>query len=82
MIAGICNGRNVPDGMKLFEFPESDWEIFSAKGALPNSLQQLNTDVWQKWYISDGQEYEPTSNATVEYYSEGNNCADDYECGI
>lgn len=29
-------------------FPESDWAVFSAKGPLPDSLQALNTRVWEE----------------------------------
>lgn len=69
MIAGFYQGGNVPEGMKLYEFPESDWMVFSAKGPLPASLQQLNTDVWQKWYPNEGQAYEANGKTTVEFYS-------------
>ena len=45
-IAGLYEGGDVPEGLKLYTFPESDWAMFSAKGALPKSLQDLNTQVW------------------------------------
>ena len=32
----------VPEGLKLYRFPESDWAVFSARGPLPGSLQTLN----------------------------------------
>lgn len=82
MIAGFYQGGNVPDGMKLFDFPASDWAVFSAKGPLPTSLQQLNTEIWEKWYPTEGQAFEPNGMTTVEYYSVGNQMADDYVCGI
>ena len=40
-IAGLYMGGEVPEGLKLYTFPESDWAVFSAKGALPKSLQDL-----------------------------------------
>ena len=46
-IAGLYRGGAVPEGLKLYSFPESDWAVFSAKGPLPGSLQALNTYVWQ-----------------------------------
>ncbi len=46
----------VPEGLKLYRFPESDWAVFSAKGPLPGSLQTLNTCIWQDWYPNDGQQ--------------------------
>ena len=56
-IAGLYKGGQVPEGLKLYTFPESDWAMFSAKGALPKSLQDLNTQVWQEWYPKEGQKY-------------------------
>lgn len=82
MIAGIYVGGEIPEGMKLFSFPESDWIVFSTKGALPTSIQQLNTEVWQKWYPTEGQAYLPNGKATVEFYSAGNPASPDYECGM
>lgn len=46
----------VPEGLKLYRFPESDWAVFSARGPLPGSLQTLNTYVWQTWYPAEGQQ--------------------------
>ena len=56
--------------------------MFSAKGALPKSLQDLNTQVWQEWYPKEGQKYMGNGNAMLEVYSPGNMQSPDYECGI
>lgn len=82
MIAGAYQGGNVPKSMKLFEFPESDWAIFTTKGAMPKALQDLNDYVWNEWYPTDGQKYLPNATATVEYYSVGDMQSDDYVSGI
>ena len=82
MIAGFYQGGNVPAGMKLFHFAESDWMVFSAKGPLPASLQTLNTEIWRDWYPNEGQAFLPNGTATVEYYSMGDHQAPDYECGM
>ena len=55
-IAGLYRGGAVPEGLKLYSFPESDWAVFSAKDPLPGSLQALNTYVWQTWYPAEGQQ--------------------------
>ena len=55
-IAGLYRGGAVPEGLKLYSFPESDWAVFSAKGPLPGSLQTLNTYIWQTWYPAEGQQ--------------------------
>ena len=56
--------------------------MFSAKGPLPQSLQKLNTEVWQQWYPNEGQKYQGNGNAMLEVYSAGNMQSEDYECGI
>lgn len=81
-IAGLYNGGEVPEGLKLYTFPESDWAMFSAKGALPKSLQDLNTQVWEKWYPKHKQKFEGNGNAMLEVYSAGDMQSPDYECGI
>lgn len=79
-IAGLYKGGIVPEGLKLFHFPESDWALFSTKGSLPKSLQDLNTKIWQEWYPNEGKKY--LSNVMVEVYTAGNMQSPDYECGI
>lgn len=81
-IAGLYGGGPVPDGMKLYELPESDWAVFSAKGPLPGVLQQLNTAVWEEWYPAAAEELDANGNTTLEVYSAGNPQSPDYECGI
>lgn len=76
---GICE---VPEGLKLYTFPESDWAMFSAKGSLPNSLQSLNDRVWKEWYPGEGQKYQCNGNAMLEVYAAGDMQSPDYECGI
>ena len=55
-IAGLYRGGAVPEGLKLYRFPESDWAVFSARGPLPGSLQTLNTYIWKTWYPAEGQQ--------------------------
>ena len=81
-IAGLYKGGDVPEGLKLYTFPESDWAMFSAKGPLPGSLQALNTQVWQEWYPNEGQKYRGNGKAMLEVYSPGDMQSPDYECGI
>ena len=81
-IAGLYTGGEVPEGLKLYTFPESEWAMFSAKGPLPGSLQALNTYVWQEWYPNEGKELMGSGNAMLEVYTTGDMQAPDYECGI
>lgn len=81
-IAGLYRGGAVPEGLKLYSFPESDWAVFSAKGPLPGSLQTLNTCIWQTWYPAEGQQVVGSGAAALEVYSAGDMQSPDYECGI
>ena len=72
----------MPEGLKLYTFPESDWAMFSAKGPLPGSLQSLNAQVWQEWYPGEGQKSRGNGSAMLEVYSPGDMQSPDYECGI
>lgn len=81
-IAGLYRGGVVPDGLKLFTFPESEWAIFSAKGGLPASLLALNTQVWQEWFPTEGRRLGAKGETAIEFYSAGNPQSPDYECGI
>lgn len=81
-IAGLYRGGEVPQGLRLFTFPESDWVMFSAKGPLPGSLQALNTRIWQEWYPGEGRTYRDNGSAMLEVYSAGDMQSPDYECGI
>ena len=81
-IAGLYKGGEVPEGLALYPFPESDWAMFSAKGPLPGSLQTLNTYVWTEWYPNEGKQYMSGGNVMLEVYTPGDMQAADYECGI
>ena len=81
-IAGEYKGGEVPEGLELYTFPASSWAMFSAKGPIPNSLQTLNTQVWQEWFPTEGQKFNANGSATLEIYSAGNPQSPDYECGI
>ena len=80
-IAGIYKGGDVPEGLELFTFPESDWAMFTAKGPIPQSLQTLNTQVWEEWAPNIQTMYE-IGSSSLEIYSAGNPKSTDYECGI
>ena len=80
-IAGLYKGGDVPEGLDLFTFPESDWAIFSEKGPLPQSLQSLDTQVWNEWAPNQKATYE-IGASFLEIYSAGNPQSPDYEIGM
>ena len=75
-------GGEVPEGLELYSFPAGEWAVFTTRGPMPDSLQTLNTAVWQEWFPNEGQKYHANGNATLEVYSAGNPQSPDYECGI
>lgn len=81
-VAGKYDGGEVPDGLRLFTYPESDWAVFTAKGPLPASLQGLNDAVWKEWFPREGKAAGADGKLTVEVYSAGDPDSQDYECGI
>ena len=81
-IAGLYNGKKVPKGLELYNFPESTWAVFTAKGPVPYSLQTLNTYVWNEWLPAEGMKRKANDRASVEVYSEGDPASNDYEFGI
>ena len=81
-IAGLYQGGDVPEGLELFTFPESNWAMFKTKGPMPDSLHALNTYVWQEWLPTEGKKHGANGKATLEVYSAGNPQSPDYESGI
>ena len=81
-IAGLYQGGDVPEGLELYTFPASDWAMFTTKGSIPDSLQSLNTYVWQEWFPSEGIKHRANGKETIEVYSAGNPQSPDYESGI
>ncbi|MBR3473975.1 MAG: AraC family transcriptional regulator [Oscillospiraceae bacterium] len=81
-IAGLYQGGQVPEGLELCTLPASDWAVFTTRGPLPDSIQTLNTAIWQEWYPNEGQKLQANGGVTLEVYSAGDPRSPDYECGI
>lgn len=43
------------------------WAMFSADGSLPESLQKVDTYVWEEW-VTDNKEYILRANYNLEFY--------------
>ncbi len=80
-IAGAYQGGKVPEGMKVFEIPASEWAKFKCTGALPEALQAVNTRIFSEW-LPGNQDFEMAFPINVEWYSGGNTGSSDYESGI
>ncbi|MBR2809822.1 MAG: GyrI-like domain-containing protein [Solobacterium sp.] len=81
-IAGLYQGGEVPEGLELYSFPPGEWAVFTARGPIPESLQRLNTMVFQEWFPHEGKKHHADSSATLEVYSNGDPQSPDYECAI
>ena len=83
LIAGTYTGGAVPDGMVLYEFPQSSWAVFSCIGQVPETLQNLNTRIFREW-LPGNPEYELCGNASVEWYDciHGEKTDPDYRSAI
>ena len=67
LIAGKYTGGNVPEGMVVYEFPGGEWAVFNCIGPNPETLQQINSQIFREW-LPGNPEYELCGNATVEWY--------------
>jgi AraC family transcriptional regulator len=69
--------REIPDGYVTKTFPAITWAVFPCKGAMPTSLQDVNTRIWNEW-LPNCREYELAGNYNVEMYSDGDMRSSDY----
>ena len=81
-IAGLYRGGDVPEGLELFRFSAGRWAVFTTKGPIPDSLQKMNTYIWQEWFPDEGQKHHANGATTLEVYSDGDPRSPDYESGI
>ena len=82
LIAGKYTGGEVPEGMVVYEFPQSDWAVFSCIGPNPETLQSVNTRIFREW-LPGNSEYELCGNASVEWYDcVGDKTDPDYNSAI
>lgn len=61
-----CN--EVPEGYVTKTIPEGTWAVFPCRGALPNSLQNVNTRIWNEW-LPNCREYRLGGNYNIEMYT-------------
>lgn len=81
LIAGDYQGGPVPDGMTVYEFPDMEWAKFRCVGPMPGALQSVNTKIFEEW-LPGNPDYKIAAGYNIEWYSEGNMNATDYESSI
>ena len=57
----------VPEGFTVRTIPTFHWAVFPCKGAMPNTLQDVNTKIFTEW-LPALKEYEFAAGYCVEYY--------------
>lgn len=81
LIAGEYKGGDVPEGMTLYEFPDAEWAKFRCVGPMPGAIQSVNTKIFREW-LPGNPDYDIAFGANIEWYSEGDGGAADYESAI
>lgn len=82
MIAGKYTGGPVPDGMEIYQFPQTEWAKFECIGPMPESIQSINTKIFNEW-LPNNPEFEISENVNIEWYScDGDKTANNYKSGI
>ena len=72
LIADIYNpSMDIPDGLTVKTIPAFTWAVFPCKGALPYSLQDVNTKIFSEW-LPALQDYEFAAGYCVEMYDAPN----------
>jgi AraC family transcriptional regulator len=68
--------EKVPEGMEELYVPAGLWVVFECVGPLPKALQEVWKRIYTEWFPSSG--YEHAGGAEIEWYSDGDGCAEDY----
>ena len=78
VIADIYNPvTDIPEGFVTKTIPAFTWAVFPCKGAMPNSLQDVNTKIFSEW-LPALKEYEFAAGYCIEMYD----APDKYPKGI
>lgn len=62
----VSNIDYVPEGMSVKVVPASKYAVFTAKGIMPEAIQQTWKDIYGKWFPASG--YERTDGPDFEWY--------------
>lgn len=82
MIAGAYYaGGDVPEGMRVYTFPDMEWAKFRCCGKMPVALQDVNTKIYKEW-LPGNPDYEMAIGANIEWYDKGDLNAVDYRSEI
>lgn len=68
LIADLYNpAKDIPDGFTVMTIPAFTWAVFPCRGALPDSMQDVNTKIFSEW-LPALQDYEFAEGYCIEMY--------------
>lgn len=73
--------NEIPKGYATKVIPAGTWAIFPCHGALPKSLQDVNTKIWSEW-VPNCKEYKLGGNYNIELYAPPAEKPEDTYCEI
>ncbi len=77
---GIGNFRKhvpkVPVGFEIIQIPTHTWAIFTCRGAMPDTIQNMWKRIYSEWLPQS--KYEICMDYDLEYYTDGNTLSNDY----
>ena len=65
-------GKDRPDGCKVFEIAKHTWAVFPCTGPIPEALQEVNAKIFSEW-LPNCKDYEFAGGYNIEYYSNPQN---------
>ncbi len=68
---------DIPNGFVLKTIPKHTWAVFPCKGAMPDSMQNVNKKIFSEW-LPSSKDYEIAAGYCIEMYSN----ASEYPKGI
>ena len=82
MIGTFCQpDAPVPEGFEKRTVKPHTWAKFRAVGAMPQSIQKLNRQIFSEW-LPNNTEYDLEEGVNIEAYSEGDMQSETYESEI
>lgn len=73
MIADVYNPiMDIPEGFVTKTIPAFIWAVFPCKGAMPDSMQNVNTKIFSEW-LPALKEYEFAAGYCIEMYDDARN---------
>ena len=59
--------EDIPSGCEAYQIPGGLWALFKCKGAMPEAMQKVNTQIWSEW-LPSLQGYTLAGNYSLEFY--------------